>query len=156
MAYRAPVLRSESPSIIKLTSGQHSKDHAGQLACCQRQRPLVRVVGDPTVLADVKRFKIRVAHTNTVGRFDQVIPQIGIPRPRQRSIFGVQRPRLVITPSQPRIFREGIVRGEPGNEADFGRNPGPVPGPDARHRGDGFRDGHQIAGKRPLRWGPGA
>lgn len=150
MAYRATVLRSESPSIIKLTSGQQPEDHAGQLACRQHQRPLVRVVGGPTVLADVKRFKSRVAHTNPVGRFDQVIPQIGIPRPRQRSIFGVQRPRLVGTPSQPRIFREGIVRGEPGNGADFGHNPGPVHGPDARYRGDGLRDGRQIAGDRPL------
>ncbi len=150
MTHRATVLRSESPSIIKLTPDQQPKDHVGQLACRQYQRPLVRVVGGPTVLADVKRFKSRVAHTNLVGRFDQEIPPRGIPRPRQRSIFGVQRPRLVGTPSQSRIFREGIVRGEPGNGAVFGRNPGPVYGPDARRRGDGLRDGRQIAGDRPL------
>ena len=150
MAYRATVLRSESPSIIQLTSGQQPEDHAGQLACRQHQRPLMRVMGSPTVLADVKRFESRVAHTNPVGGFDQVIPQIGIARPRQRPIVGVKRPRLMGTPSQPRIFGQRFVGWEPGDGTDFGHDPGPVHGSDAGYRGDGLRDGRQIAGHGPV------
>ncbi len=45
MASRATVLRSEAPSIIKLTSGQQPKGHADQLVRRRHQRPLVRVMG---------------------------------------------------------------------------------------------------------------
>lgn len=64
MAYRATVLRSESPSAIKLTPGQHPVDHPGRFPGCQHQRPFIRVVGGFAVFADVERFKFRVAHTN--------------------------------------------------------------------------------------------
>ncbi len=77
MAYRTTVLRSESPSIIQLILGQQPVDHPGQFPGCQHQHPFMRVVGGVAVFVNVERFKFRVAQTNPVSRFDQVLPQVG-------------------------------------------------------------------------------
>ncbi len=148
MIYGATVLRTKSPSIIKLTSGQQPVDHAGQLACGQHQRPLVGVVGSAAIFADVKGFEFRVAHTNPVGRLDQVIPQVGITRPRQRSIIRVERARLMSTPRQTRIFGDRIVGREPAYGPNFGHDARSKYRTDAVDRSDGLRDGGQIAGDR--------
>ena len=82
----ATTLRTESPSVVEWISGEQPEDHADQFACCQHQRAFMLVVNGSFELSGVKRVKFRVAHTNPASRFDQVIPQIGIARPRERQV----------------------------------------------------------------------
>lgn len=92
MVFRTTVLRTESSSIVELTLGQQSVDHGGLLPCGEHRRPLVGVVGDVAVSADVERLKLPVARTNPVDRFDQVILPVDMTRPRERIILRASVP----------------------------------------------------------------
>lgn len=116
-----PLVRHQLPFVVDLASGQHPVDHADQLAWRQDQRPLVCVVPGVTVLLLVKGFEVRVPHTDPLGRFDEVIPQVDVARPRRRSDVGIKVPRLMGTPRESGIFSQGIFRGEPLHGANFGQ-----------------------------------
>ncbi|MCL4319476.1 MAG: hypothetical protein M1596_06275, partial [Firmicutes bacterium] len=146
----ATICRTESPSVVELTSGEQPENHAGQFACCQHQRVFLLAVHGSFELPRVKRVKFRVAHTNPAGRPDLVIPTMGIARPRERSIFRVKMARLMGPSRQPRIFCHGVVRREPGAGSDFGHNVCTIDQTNTVYRGQGLGDHRQISGNRLI------
>lgn len=139
----ATTLRTESPSVVEWISGEQPEDHAGQFACCQHQRAFMLVVNGSFELSGVKRVKFRVAHTNPVSRFDQVIPQIGITRPRQNG--PIDGPAT----SAPHISPGRRPKGT-GQWARFRPQCPPIDRTNPVYRGQSLRDSRQISGKRLI------
>ncbi len=141
-----PLVRHQLPFVVDLAPGQHPVDHADPLACRQDQRPLMRVVRGFVVLLLVKGFELRVPHPDPLRRFDEVVPQIDVPRPRQRTDVGIKIPRLMRAPGQPRIFGQGIFRRKSFDGTDFGQEARAIDRTNPRNRGQGLAKRLHVTG----------
>lgn len=86
-----------------------------------------------SVLFLVERSEFAAMVLDMAGGFEEVVTQICVTRPRKLGILALEVSRLVLSPDEPGVFRQGFLVLERVDEANLGEDAGGHDGADPRN-----------------------